>query len=360
MARLRLDGLTKIFPAKPHPVRAVEGLTFALEEGELMVLLGPSGCGKTTTLRLIAGLEEPSSGSIQLDGKSIESTRAEARPIGMAFQSPALFPQLTVSANVELGLRLRKVAKADRQKRLLEILALLEIVDLKGRYPEQLSGGQQQRVSLARALAASPRVFLLDEPLASLDPGARVQLRGAIKRVQRQTGTPMIYVTHDQAEALAVADRIAVMQRGAIEQIGTPSEVYYTPATLFVAQFIGSPPMNLFDGVLDPEKRLLEIPQLKLSIPSPFEETQERKVIVGMRPENVHLREGGSIEARVAEVTPAFPDIDVHWECGGRLIIARAPFASEIKVGTHARFDLDWRAAHFFETVTGHRVTPLH
>ena len=354
MARLRVEGLTKIFPAKPHPVRAVERLSFAVEEGELIVLLGPSGCGKTTTLRLIAGLEKPDSGSIELDGERIDSRKPEARPISLAFQSPALFPQLTVAQNLELGLRLRKAPRAEREKRAAEVLELLQITELAGRLPEQLSGGQQQRVALGRSLATSPKLFLLDEPLASLDPGARLQLREVIKRVQRQTGTAMIYVTHDQVEALALADRIIVMQRGRIKQAGTPVQVYYTPENLFVAQFIGSPPVNLFDGVCEEGKVAIE--QLGIELPRPSGISNKRKVIVAVRPEDIRLRTGGRASARITEITPAFPEMYIRLEGEGFTAMVRAPFSTGHQAGDAIFFDLDPAAVHVFHAESGERL----
>ena len=357
MARLRVEGLTKSFPSRAGRVAAVDGLSLAVEEGELLVMLGPSGCGKTTTLRLIAGLERPDSGVIELDGERIDSRPPQARPISLGFQSPALFPQLTVERNVELGLRLRKVPRGEREKRVGEMLELLEIAELAGRLPEQLSGGQQQRVALARALAISPRLFLLDEPLASVDPGARLQLRGVIKRVQRQTGTAMIYVTHDQGEALALGDRVGVMQRGRMEQVGTPVQVYYTPENLFVAQFIGSPPMNLFEARMRPPGRI-EIAAIGTTLEAFAAVSEGRRLVAGIRAEDVHIRIGGESKGRIAEVTPAYPEEYVRMVCGGCEVIARANRAVKCGEGETVGFEINPAAVHLFDAESGKRINP--
>nr|WP_141881028.1 ABC transporter ATP-binding protein [Homoserinimonas aerilata] len=219
--------------------RALAGVNLTLEPGEFVALLGPSGCGKTTALRSVAGLESLTSGSILLDGVDVAGLPTNRRDIGMVFQSYSLFPHLTVVENIEFGLRMRRVAAAERLERAHESLALVGLGHLGSRYAHQLSGGQQQRVALARALVTKPRVLLLDEPLSALDAKVRVQLRDEIKRIQGELGITTLFVTHDQEEALAVADRVAVMREGDIEQIGTPEQLYTTPASSFVAEFVG-------------------------------------------------------------------------------------------------------------------------
>lgn len=219
--------------------RALAGVSLALEPGEFVALLGPSGCGKTTALRSLAGLETITSGSILLDGADVATLAANRRDMGMVFQSYSLFPHMTVQTNVEFGLRMRGVRAEERRQRAAESLQLVGLGHLGERYAHQLSGGQQQRVALARALVTRPRVLLLDEPLSALDAQVRVQLRDEIKRIQRELGITTVFVTHDQEEALAVADRVAVMREGMIEQIGTPEQLYSTPASPFVAEFIG-------------------------------------------------------------------------------------------------------------------------
>ena len=219
--------------------RALRGVSLSVRPGEFVALLGPSGCGKTTVLRALSGLEQVNGGSILIDGVDVVDVPVNKRDIGMVFQSYSLFPHLTSIENVEFGLRMRKVPSADRRSRAAEALELVGLGDLAGRYAHQLSGGQQQRIALARALVTRPRVLLLDEPLSALDAKVRVQLRDEIRRIQTDLGITTLFVTHDQEEALAVADRVAVMRDGNIEQIGTPEELYTTPATPFVAAFVG-------------------------------------------------------------------------------------------------------------------------
>jgi putative spermidine/putrescine transport system ATP-binding protein len=219
--------------------RALSGIDLAIAPGEFIALLGPSGCGKTTALRALSGLEQVDGGSILIDGEDVVDVPVNKRDIGMVFQAYSLFPHLTARENVEFGLRMRRVAATERRRRATETLELVGLAHLAARYAHQLSGGQQQRVALARALVTRPRVLLLDEPLSALDARVRVQLRDEIRRIQTELGTTTLFVTHDQEEALAVADRVAVMRDGRIEQIGTPEELYTTPATPFVAGFVG-------------------------------------------------------------------------------------------------------------------------
>ena len=234
-ATVQLVGVTKSYGSH----QALAGIDLTLAPGEFIALLGPSGCGKTTALRALSGLESVNSGQILIDGTDVASTPTNKRDIGMVFQSYSLFPHMTALENVEFGLRMRKVATTERRVRAAETLDLVGLGHLGGRFAHQLSGGQQQRVALARALVTRPRVLLLDEPLSALDAKVRVQLRDEIRRIQTELGITTLFVTHDQEEALAVADRVAVMREGRIEQIGTPEELYTTPSTPFVADFVG-------------------------------------------------------------------------------------------------------------------------
>jgi putative spermidine/putrescine transport system ATP-binding protein len=243
-ATVELDAVVKTYGAH----RALDGISLSLKPGEFVALLGPSGCGKTTALRALAGLEVVDGGAIRIDGDDVSGLPTNKRDIGMVFQAYSLFPHMTVLENVEFGLRMRKVAAAERQMRAREALELVGLAERGERYAHQLSGGQQQRVALARALVTRPRVLLLDEPLSALDAKVRVQLREQIRRIQTELGITTLFVTHDQEEALAVADRVAVMREGRIEQIGTPEELYVTPATPFVADFVGL--SNRLPGVL--------------------------------------------------------------------------------------------------------------
>jgi putative spermidine/putrescine transport system ATP-binding protein len=284
MSFLTISHLEKSFGAN----RVVKDFNLSVEKGEFISLLGPSGCGKTTVLRMIAGFETPSSGSIAIDGKDVVHLKTSRRNVGMMFQAYALFPNLTVADNVGFGLKVAGMPRAQREARVAEMLALISLPDLGGRYPFQLSGGQQQRVALARALAPKPRVLLLDEPLSALDAKVRVSLRNEIRAIQRALGITTIFVTHDQEEALSISDRIVVMTAGVADQVGTPFEIYNRPTTRFVANFVGQ--INLFKA--DGEGRI-------------------GGVAVGQgefaaRPEAVHLgREPGAdiiLPARVEEV----------------------------------------------------------
>lgn len=230
-------------------IRALDDFTLTLQPGEFLALLGPSGCGKTTALRVLAGFEDVDRGEILVDGQDIRHVPAQHRDMGMVFQSYSLFPNMTAAQNVGFGLRMRKVGKVERHRRAAAMLDLVGLGDRAEQYPHQLSGGQQQRVALARALAFEPRVLLLDEPLSALDAKVRVELRGQIRGLQRRLGITTLFVTHDQEEALSMADRVCVMQRGHIEQIATPDEMYRTPATSFVAEFVGT--MNRIPARLD-------------------------------------------------------------------------------------------------------------
>ena len=254
MTFLQLSGVQKTFGGE----NVVKGFDLSVGRGELVTFLGPSGCGKTTTLRMIAGFETPTHGQIRIDGEDVTNLRANRRNIGMVFQSYALFPNMTVAGNVGFGLRIGRKSAAEIKARTGDMLTLVKLPEYASRYPYQLSGGQQQRVSLARALAPSPRILLLDEPLSALDARIRVSLREEIRGLQRQLGITTIFVTHDQEEALSISDRVVVMNGGAIEQVGTPSEIYNAPRTRFVASFIGT--LNLFDGrIVDPSAGLIDI-----------------------------------------------------------------------------------------------------
>jgi putative spermidine/putrescine transport system ATP-binding protein len=244
---VRLEGLTRRYGS----VVALDRLDLDIAGGEFLALLGPSGCGKTTALRAIAGFDRPDEGRVLLDGRDITDTPANKRDMGMVFQAYSLFPNLTVAENVAFGLRVRRRGKAERAGRAGELLELIGLADRGNRYPHQLSGGQQQRVALARALAVAPQVLLLDEPLSALDAQVRVQLREEIRRIQLELGITTVFVTHDQAEALSVADRVGVMRSGRLEQVASPDELYERPATAFVAEFVGTMnrlPASLTDG----------------------------------------------------------------------------------------------------------------
>ena len=261
---VRMQGLSRRY----GPVVALDGLDLTVQAGELIALLGPSGCGKTTTLRLVAGLEDADAGQITVAGRDITRLPASKRDMGMVFQAYSLFPHMTVQQNVAFGLRLRRVNASERNRRALEMLELVELHTQADRYPHQISGGQQQRVALARALAIEPQVLLLDEPLSALDAKVRAQLRDQIRRIQLEVGITTLFVTHDQEEALAIADRVGVMRNGKLEQLAPPTEVYSRPATPFVAEFVGL--SNRLAGVVSGSTvtvRGRDLPLVDLSTP---------------------------------------------------------------------------------------------
>ncbi len=251
MAFLELDSISKHFGA----VTAVERLSLSIQQGEFLTLLGPSGCGKTTILRMVAGFELPSEGAIYLDDEEITNRAANKRPMGMVFQSYALFPHMTAEQNIGFGLSIRRASQSQIKQRCAELLDLVGLGEMGKRYPHELSGGQQQRIALARALAVEPKVLLLDEPLSALDAKVRVNLRNEIRRIQLQLKMTAIYVTHDQEEALAISDRIAVMARGKIEQLGGPEEIYSNPRSVFAATFVGT--SNQLHGTVTSAKECL-------------------------------------------------------------------------------------------------------
>ena len=244
MAKVLLENVNKVFPGG---VEAVKDFSLEIRDGELVVFVGPSGCGKTTTLRMIAGLEDVTGGKLEIGGKSMVGVQPEDRNVGMVFQNYALFPHMTVLGNMAFGLKIRKTGKAEVEERVATAAKMLGLEDLLGRKPGELSGGQRQRVALGRAIVRQPDVFLLDEPLSNLDAKMRLNLRRELAVLQRDLGATMVYVTHDQAEAMTLGDRICLMDGGEIQQVGTPEEVYNRPANPFVAGFLGNPPMNLWE-----------------------------------------------------------------------------------------------------------------
>jgi multiple sugar transport system ATP-binding protein len=287
MAWITVDTLSTVYP---NGVRAVDALDLEIADGEFFALLGPSGCGKTTLLRTIAGLEQATSGSIAIGEQDVTSFEPGKRKVAMVFQDYALFPHMTVAENIAYPLRVRRQPKA-RQREVAERTAnSLSLAGLLERRPGQLSGGQQQRVALARAVAIDADVLLLDEPLSNLDARLRLEARTFLKRLQQEIGVTTVFVTHDQAEALALADRIAVMESGKIRQLGSPRDVFARPADTFVANFIGSTPMNLLDGTIEAG----QVAVAGATLPSPVELPDETKVTVGIRPEYLVMESGGT------------------------------------------------------------------
>ncbi len=303
MAHLTLTNISKEFTG----TSAVRDFNLAVEKGEFVSFLGPSGCGKTTTLRMIAGFEIPTEGSVMIDDIDITNKAPNQRNVGMVFQAYALFPNMTVAQNIGYGLRIRKETKDAIKERVAEMLALIHLEQKGNSYPHQLSGGQQQRVALARALAIRPQVLLLDEPLSALDAKIRVQLRAEIRAIQRKLGITAIYVTHDQEEALSISDRIVVMYEGKIEQVGSPFEIYNFPTTAFVANFVGT--LNTTTAeVIDPVKNLLQIDGIQLQAADGVEDKHKGdKVTIAIRPERFNFvateRKANILDCSIENIT---------------------------------------------------------
>ncbi|MEU6427885.1 ABC transporter ATP-binding protein [Microbispora sp. NPDC046973] len=336
---IALRGLTKEFPGG---VRAVDSLDLEIGDGEFFALLGPSGCGKTTLLRTIAGLETPTAGRIEIGGVDVTGTPPGRRDVAMVFQDYALFPHMDVTANIAYPLRIKKVPRAEREAKAAETASRLSLSELLDRRPGQLSGGQQQRVALARAVACHPKAFLFDEPLSNLDARLRLEARTFLKRLQRELGVTTVFVTHDQSEALALADRIAVMSAGRITQLGTPSEVFRRPATTFVASFIGSTPMNLLPGVAD--DGVLRVAGAEFPLPDGLRLLngfRDGEVLYGLRPEYADLTtrepgEKGAFRGKVAVVENLGTAHLVTLECADHLLQVVVPEGAEPPPGTAA------------------------
>jgi ABC-type sugar transport system ATPase subunit len=316
VAGLKLNDVYKSYGR----VAAVHGASFEVPAGRLGVLVGPSGCGKTTTLRLIAGLEHPDRGEIHLDGRNLVPLRPHERHAAMVFQSPALYPHLTVERNLAYPLRLSRVAAEEIHERVRWAARLLELEEVLGRRPDELSGGQQQRVALGKAVVQRPQVWLLDEPLASLDAPLRRQLGRDIVRLQRETGTTTLFVTHDQSEALAHADWLIVMHEGRIEQVGAPKDVYACPANRFVATFLGDPPMNLLLGQV--RQGRFHADAIAFDLPRPI---AEGPIVLGIRPEDIVLA-GSDVDAALSATVDqiefrGYGSVIEVTACGHRLLV---------------------------------------
>jgi multiple sugar transport system ATP-binding protein len=298
------------------PVAVIDDLNLTIDDGELMVLVGPSGCGKSTALRMIAGLEDVTAGTISIGDRVVNDLAPKDRDIAMVFQSYALYPHMSVRENLEFGLRMRGAPRAEIDQRVARAAEILGLAQLLDRRPKDLSGGQRQRVAVGRAIVRQPAVFLFDEPLSNLDAKLRVQMRAEITRLQKDLGTTSVYVTHDQVEAMTMGHRIAVMRAGKLQQVGTPLEVYDRPANVFVAQFIGTPPMNLVPATVG--EGMLRASSFALPLPIPLPDGQ--KVIAGIRPE--HLVRGDAIHATVDMVEPVGHESIVYASAGDEKLVA--------------------------------------
>jgi multiple sugar transport system ATP-binding protein len=333
------------------------------EDGEFVVLLGPSGCGKTTTLRMLAGLEDVTAGDILIGAERINNIPTQQRDIAMVFQSYALYPHMTIAENIAYPLRVRKTAPDEIRRRVERVAKMLEITSLLKRRPRDLSGGERQRVALARAIVREPRVYLMDEPLSNLDAKLRVQMRGELKRLQHELGTTTVYVTHDQAEAMTLAHRVAVMRRGRLQQFDTPMNIYNRPANRFVAEFVGSPSMSFIEGSMDVGARFFTSGALAI----PLTDSQLERLIeyegvtLGIRPEHVHvstIRREGLLPASVYVTELMGNETFVFLRlAGGEKIIARAAaeFRAELETPVWVQFEMD--KAAFFDTESGESLS---
>ncbi len=361
MANVVLDKVTKTFDKN---VVAVDAVSIDIKDKEFVVLVGPSGCGKTTTLRMIAGLEEVSSGEIRIDGRVVNNVPPKDRDIAMVFQNYALYPHMTVYENMAFGLKLRHYPKEEINRRVHEAAQILGIESLLDRKPKALSGGQRQRVAVGRAIVRKPKVFLFDEPLSNLDAKFRVQMRTEISKLHSRLQTTMIYVTHDQVEAMTMGDRIVVMKDGKVQQIDTPLNLYNHPANKFVAGFIGTPAMNFIEGTIIRNSGLLfHSPHMQLPIPNTVTDKLasyiDRPIILGIRPEDISepradLAEPSKpiLKCQVEVVEPMGNEQFVYLQLGGNALVARMDTKASPHVNEEYAVCFDMNKAHFFDAKT--------
>jgi multiple sugar transport system ATP-binding protein len=350
MASIKLNGITKGWGT----VIGVDAIDLNINDKEFMVFLGPSGCGKTTTMRMIAGLEDPTAGDILIDGNRVNDVDARDRDVAMVFQSYALYPNMSIYENIRFPLRMRAVPKDQQDKMVRDAAAMVELGDLLDRKPKALSGGQRQRAALARAIVRHPQVFLMDEPLSNLDAKLRLSMRAQLKHIQKRLQTTTVYVTHDQVEAMTLADRIVIMNKGRIQQIGTPDEVYHNPVNIFVAGFIGAPAMNLIKGTL-----------IKGTFTGPdttvrgLKSDAQGNVTLGIRPEDISVapKGKGHINTNVYSLEPTGDQTLLGVRLDGQLIVSRAArdFRQDIDTPVSLRFDT--ARCYIFDGMSGERVS---
>ena len=359
MASVSFRNIEKAF----GKTKIIHGISFDIHDGEFVVLVGPSGCGKSTLLRMLAGLEEITGGEIAVDDRVVNDLDSKDRDIAMVFQSYALYPHMTVRDNMAFSLKLRKADLSLTNERVNKAAKILNLDVLLDRFPRELSGGQRQRVAMGRAIVRDPKVFLFDEPLSNLDAKLRVSMRAEIKALHQRLKTTTVYVTHDQIEAMTLADRIVVMHDGIIEQIGTPLELFDRPGNLFVAQFIGSPSMNVFEGKLRKAEGKSSVEALGVQWPvgNISQGTDGQTVSYGIRPGDISIKESGQdsahgIEAKVIVVEPTGAETELLLEVGGTQIVTVMHGRTAAKPDDIVRLSIDANKAHIFETQTGKRL----
>ena len=348
MSFLELQNITKIYP---NGTKAVNETSLNIENGEFVVFVGPSGCGKSTLLRMIAGLEDITNGEISLDGNIINKIDPSERDVAMVFQNYALYPHMSVFNNMAYGLKNRGISKEEINNKVNDVAKLLEIDQLLTRKPSMLSGGQRQRVAMGRAIVRNPKIFLFDEPLSNLDAKLRNQMRLEIKRLQRQMGVTSIFVTHDQTEAMTLGDRIVVINNGVVEQVGTPKEIYSKPNTKFVAEFIGSPQMNLFNCKI--ENGIAHIADMKINLNN---STNLDDAILGIRPDDILISDNGkhSCVANLFEYLGS--DMIIYSKIGDQEFSCKLSSKINLNSGDTFKFDISGTSVHLFDNTTGSRV----
>ncbi|PRD44663.1 sugar ABC transporter ATP-binding protein [Phyllobacterium phragmitis] len=354
MAAVNFVDVRKSFGAVP----IIKGVNIEIEDGEFVILVGPSGCGKSTLLRMLAGLENISAGEIRIGNRVVNAVPPKDRDIAMVFQNYALYPHMTVTDNMAFSLNLKSTPKADIDKRVNGAAEILGLSHLLDRYPRQLSGGQRQRVAMGRAIVRDPQVFLFDEPLSNLDAKLRVAMRAEIKELHQRLKTTTVYVTHDQIEAMTMADKIVVMHDGIVEQMGAPLDLYDRPANLFVAGFIGSPAMNMLHGKLDPDDRSKFITKDGTVLPAanPVAKATGRDLIYGLRPEYMHLDPAG-LPAEVIVIEPTGYETQMIVKLGGADVTCVFRERVQAKPGETINVSIDADRVHLFDAHTGERLS---
>ena len=356
MAQIVLDKLGKTFGT----YIAVSSINLEIRDGEFLIMVGPSGCGKTTTLNMISGLETPTSGDIRIGDRIVNDLEPGERGLGMVFQDLALFPHMTVFENIAFGLRVKKVAEPELTRRVTAAAQAMHIAPLLGKLPRHCSGGESQRVALARTIVTNPSVFLMDEPLSSLDAKLRVDMRTELKRLHAQLNSTFVYVTHDQAEAMTMADRIVVMSKGRIEQLGTPLEIYDTPSTQFVASFFGTPTMNFLEGTISSTsgRSTFRGGGLGVDLPaSVFATSADRSVVLGVRSEHVLIGDRGAYSGTARLIEPLGDATLVHFDAhSGRSLVAKVAPSMSLSPGSALKFTFDPARCHLFDAATQARI----
>jgi multiple sugar transport system ATP-binding protein len=359
VAAIELSGLVRRHKGADAP--ALDRLDLEVHAGELLVLVGPSGCGKSTTLRLVAGLDTPDAGTIRVGGKDVTHVPPQDRDVAMVFQGYALYPHMKVREILAFPLKMRGMGRAERERKVEEAAAMLGLSRLLDRRPGELSGGERQRVAMGRAIVRSPRVFLFDEPLSNLDAALRAELRVELSALVRRLGTTSIYVTHDQVEAMTMGDRIAVMKSGLLQQVAKPRALYEKPDNVFVASFLGTPPINLIEA----DVRDGKLVAAGMSLPIPPGASLPGRVVLGVRPERLVLLRGegepaaGGFSAEVIATEPLGAETHVHLDASGTRLVARAPGFDAPSRGERVRVAVDVGSCHFFDPPSGRRIEAL-